>query len=105
LYKSLKQTVANLESVSKRLERGEGTLGKLMTDEKLYKDLKAISEDLRKITAQIESGQGTLGKLLKDDSLYTEAKKTLKSVNRAAKGVEEQVPITVLGVMAGAAMR
>jgi phospholipid/cholesterol/gamma-HCH transport system substrate-binding protein len=105
LYKSLKQTVANLESVSKRLEKGEGTLGKLMTDEKLYKDLKAISEDLRKITAQIESGQGTLGKLIKDDSLYTEAKKTLKSVNRAAKGVEEQVPITVLGVMAGAAMQ
>lgn len=105
LYKSLRQTVANLESVSKRLEKGEGTLGKLMTDDKLYKDLKAISEDLRKITAQIESGQGTLGKLLKDDSLYLEAKKTLKSVNRAAKGVEEQVPITVLGVMAGAAMQ
>jgi len=104
LYKSLKITVANLESVSKRLERGEGTLGKLMRDDKLYKDLKAISEDLRKITAQIESGKGTLGKLLKDDSLYLEAKKTLKSVNRAAQGVEEQVPITVLGVVAGAAM-
>ncbi len=105
LYKSLRTTVANLESVSKRLEKGEGTLGKLMTDDKLYKDLKAISEDLKKITAQIESGQGTLGKLLKDDSLYLEAKKTLKSVNRAAKGVEEQVPITVLGIMAGAAMQ
>jgi phospholipid/cholesterol/gamma-HCH transport system substrate-binding protein len=105
IYKSLKTTIANLESVSKRLEKGEGTLGKLMTDEKLYKDLKAISEDLRKITAQIESGQGTLGKLLKDDSLYIEAKKTLKSVNRAAQGVEEQVPISVLGVMAGAAMQ
>nr|MCR5853833.1 hypothetical protein [Thermodesulfobacteriota bacterium] len=76
-----------------------------MTDDKLYKDLKAIASDLRKITAQIESGQGTLGKLLKDDSLYIEAKRTLKSVNRAAKGVEEQTPITVLGVVAGAAMQ
>ncbi|RLF48854.1 MAG: mammalian cell entry protein [Thermoplasmata archaeon] len=105
LYKSLKNTIANLESVSERLKKGEGTLGKLMTDDKLYKDLKAIASDLRKITAQIESGQGTLGKLLKDDSLYIEAKRTLKSVNRAAKGVEEQTPITVLGIVAGAAMQ
>lgn len=105
IYKSLKNTVANLENISKRLEKGEGTLGKLMTDDKLYKDLKAISEDLKKITTQIESGKGTLGKLIQDDSLYLEAKKTLKSVNRAAKGVEEQVPITVLGIMAGAAMQ
>ena len=105
LYKSLRNTIANLESVSERLKKGEGTLGKLMTDDKLYKDLKAIASDLRKITAQIESGQGTLGKLLKDDSLYIEAKRTLKSVNRAAKGVEEQTPITVLGVVAGAAMQ
>ena len=105
LYRSLKNTIANLENVSSKLGRGEGTLGKLMTDDKLYKDLKAIASDLRKITAQIESGQGTLGKLLKDDSLYIEAKRTLKSVNRAAKGVEEQTPITVLGVVAGAAMQ
>ncbi|QER41543.1 MCE family protein [Thermodesulfobacterium sp. TA1] len=105
LYKSLTQTVANLEKVSKKLERGEGTLGKLMHDESLYKDLQEVSRNLKDITARIERGEGTLGKLLKDDSLYVEAKKTLKSVNRAAKGVEEQVPISVLGTVAGAAMK
>ncbi len=105
LYQRLNNTAANLESVSQRLEKGQGTLGKLMKDEELYKDLKTISQDLRKIIAQIESGNGTLGKLIRDDSLYLEAKKTLKSVNRAAKVVEEEVPITILGTVAGAAMQ
>lgn len=102
---TLTQTVAHLEKVSKKLERGEGTLGKLINDESLYKELKQISTNLKDITARIERGEGTLGKLLKDDSLYVEAKKTLRSVNRAAKGIEEQVPISVMGTVAGAAMK
>lgn len=102
---TLTQTVAHLEKVSKKLEKGEGTLGKLINDESLYKELKQISTNLKDITARIERGEGTLGKLLKDDSLYVEAKKTLRSVNRAAKGIEEQVPISVMGTVAGAAMK
>jgi len=112
LYNHLKNTSQSLERVAMKLERGEGTLGKLITDEELYKDLKALSKDLRatsqslhNIVSKIEKGEGTLGKLVKDESLYNEAKRTLRSVNRAAKGVEEQVPITVLGTVAGAAMK
>jgi phospholipid/cholesterol/gamma-HCH transport system substrate-binding protein len=112
LYNHLKNTSQSLERVAKKLEKGEGTLGKLISDEELYKDLKALSKDLRatsqslhNIVAKIERGEGTLGKLVKDESLYNEAKRTLRSVNRAAKGVEEQVPITVLGTVAGAAMK
>lgn len=105
LYKTLQNTIVSLEKVSKRLEKGEGTLGKLMYDDSLYKELQIIAKNLKEITHKIERGEGTLGKLLKDDSLYLEAKKTLKSVNRAAKGVEEQVPISVLGTVAGAAMK
>lgn len=105
LYKTLQNTIASLERVSRKLEKGEGTLGKLVYDDSLYKELQVIAKNLREITYKIEKGEGTLGKLLKDDSLYLEAKKTLRSVNRAAKGVEEQVPVSVLGTVAGAAMK
>ncbi len=112
LYNHLRNTSQSLERLAKKLEKGEGTLGKLINDEELYKDLRALSKDLKNtsqsihnIVAKIEKGEGTLGKLIKDESLYQEAKKTLRSVNRAAKGVEEQVPISVLGTVAGAAMK
>ncbi len=105
LYKKLTQTIDDMKYVFEKLRNGEGTLGKLITDDKLFKDLEDASEGLKKIIANIEQGKGTLGKLYKDDSLYIEAKKTLRSINRAAQGIEEQVPISVLGTIAGAAMQ
>jgi phospholipid/cholesterol/gamma-HCH transport system substrate-binding protein len=37
LAKSLNATTANLEGVTGKLNRGEGTAGKLLTDDALYK--------------------------------------------------------------------
>ncbi len=105
LYKKLTQTINNMNYVFAKLRNGEGTLGKLITDEKLFNDLETASEGLKNIIANIKQGKGTLGKLYKDDSLYIEAKKTLRSINRAAQGIEEQVPISVLGTIVGTAMK
>jgi phospholipid/cholesterol/gamma-HCH transport system substrate-binding protein len=43
---SLEKTLANLEAVSGRLERGEGTLGKLTKDEKLINEVQGVAEDV-----------------------------------------------------------
>jgi len=43
---SLESTVANLDKVLSKLEQGEGTLGKLIQDEKLYDNLSKASREL-----------------------------------------------------------
>ncbi|HEX4340121.1 MAG TPA: MlaD family protein [Polyangiaceae bacterium] len=43
---SLEKTLSNLEVVSGRLERGEGTLGKLTKDEKLINEVQGVAEDV-----------------------------------------------------------
>jgi phospholipid/cholesterol/gamma-HCH transport system substrate-binding protein len=43
---SLEKTMANLEVVSGRLERGEGTLGRLSKDEKLINEVQGVAEDV-----------------------------------------------------------
>jgi len=43
---SLEKTLANLEVVSGRLERGEGTLGKLTKDDKLINEVQGVAEDV-----------------------------------------------------------
>jgi phospholipid/cholesterol/gamma-HCH transport system substrate-binding protein len=43
---SLEKTLSNLEVVSKRLERGEGTLGRLSKDEKLINQVEGVAEDV-----------------------------------------------------------
>ncbi len=106
LYAELKETVstinqasATLSEIAQKINRGEGTLGKLITDEELYAKLNQTFESLSKIAQKIERGEGTLGKLINDDSLYLEAKKTLRNVNQAATGLQEQVPVTILGTV------
>lgn len=53
----------SITDIVSKLQKGEGTFGKLLVDPSLYNNLQAI-------TGKISKGEGTLGKLLMDDSLY-----------------------------------
>jgi phospholipid/cholesterol/gamma-HCH transport system substrate-binding protein len=83
-----------MEDIGEKVKKGEGTLGKLITDEAVYQDakktietMKETAETLKHVSEKIEKGEGTLGKLIQDDSLYKEAKETLQSI----KGIAEKV--------------
>lgn len=56
-----------------KIERGEGTVGKLINDEKMYADARDTIEKLNVIMARLEKGEGTAGMLLKDERLYNNA--------------------------------
>jgi phospholipid/cholesterol/gamma-HCH transport system substrate-binding protein len=98
---SAKKTVDTLKDVSERIERGEGTLGKLIKDESLYQEAKETIQSVKGITEKVEKGEGALGKLVNDDTLIKEAEKTMKKVQKAAEGMQEQTPISVLGTIIG----
>jgi len=103
-----KDALGSLKRISEQIERGEGTLGKLAKDESLYNETKATMTEaketmanLKKISEQIEKGEGTLGKLAKDDALYDDTRRAVKSVQKAADGISEVTPVTVLSVVLG----
>jgi len=82
-----KDAFSSMEDIGEKVKRGEGTLGKLISDDSVYQDVKKAVEGLKNISETVERGEGTLGKLIKDESLYNEAKETLQSV----KGITEKV--------------
>ncbi|MFH1655472.1 MAG: MlaD family protein [Candidatus Omnitrophota bacterium] len=45
---SLKEIVINLKEVTRKINEGEGTIGKFVTDDKIYKDLEILVDDLKK---------------------------------------------------------
>jgi len=90
-----KETMVNLQNITQTIDRGEGTLGKLVKDEKLYADVKETMSNLQQVTLSIEEGKGTLGKLVKDDALYAdtratmaEAKETLANLKKVSDQIE-----------------
>jgi phospholipid/cholesterol/gamma-HCH transport system substrate-binding protein len=53
-----------------RLNSGEGTIGKLVTDPALFNRLNSMADRLDILVANLNDGQGTAGQLLKDKQLY-----------------------------------
>jgi phospholipid/cholesterol/gamma-HCH transport system substrate-binding protein len=107
LYNSALTTVTNLQDavtqvrdVVNSISSGRGTLGKLVTDETLYNSTTASMTNLNQILLKINQGQGTVGKLVNDQEFYKNAKLSLQKLDKAADGLEDQGPLSVLGIMA-----
>ena len=83
---NLKSASANLNSITGKFDKGDGSLAMLLNDKTLYADAKDAVGSLKNVAAKIDSGQGTLGKLVNDPALYTDTRETLNSLK---KGVED----------------
>ncbi len=97
-------TMTNLQEVTTKINKGEGTLGKLINDPKLHDELiagvteiKAAAADARSFVAnaqaivdQVKAGKGAIGALVFDEKAGTDIKATvanLRSVSdKLAKG-------------------
>lgn len=69
-----------LNSILDKVDRGEGTLGKLATDTRLYDNLAGLSLELREIADSVNNGEGSIGKLIHSDEPYN---RVVSVLNRA----------------------
>ena len=105
LGKSLHEAVGGEEGQNKiqeivaNLQEASAGLKEMVQDNKgKVNDIVANLDD---ITTKVKTGEGSLGKLVNDEKLYDEAEKTLRKMQKAAEGIEEQTPITILSAIAG----
>lgn len=93
--------MADLRKVVSRLEQGQGTLGKLMTDGALYGETTEAMTQLKEIMQKINHGKGSIGELVNDNTFLKNIKLTLQKVDKATESLEDSGPLTVLGSVAG----
>ena len=86
----LSVAVDGIQSLVDQVNRGEGTLGKLIQNDDMYENLLVLSDDLKLIGNRLARGEGTVGRLLKEDDLYEDLRTSLANVrvisDRLAKG-------------------
>ncbi len=95
----IKGTIADAQKVLAEVNAGQGTLGKLVKDEKLYNETTESMTNLKEILLKINHGDGTVGKLINDQEFYKNAKMTLQKLDKATDGLEDQGPLSVLGIV------
>jgi phospholipid/cholesterol/gamma-HCH transport system substrate-binding protein len=95
----LQDTFADIRKLIAEVDAGHGTVGKLLNDEKLYNETTESMVNLKEILQKINQGQGTIGKVVNDQELYKNAKLTLQKLDKATEGLEDQGPLSVLGIV------
>lgn len=93
----------DIETLFDKLAKGEGTLGRLISEDAIYDDIEQITTDLADIVATVREGRGTVGKLVMEEQLYYEILKAIGLLTRSLEEYREAAPIsTVTSVIFGA---
>lgn len=88
---NLRSSLTNLNSITTKFDRGDGSLALLLNDKSLYNNTNRVTANLGKITAKIERGEGTIGRLVNDDSFYNNANSAFAQLDKGMKDVNEIV--------------
>ena len=95
---SIKETTANLQSITDKVNKGDGTLGKLINDPKLHDDLVSTLADIKQgaadaksfianaqtILDEVKAGKGTLGALVFDQKAGDDIKATIATLREVS---------------------
>jgi phospholipid/cholesterol/gamma-HCH transport system substrate-binding protein len=97
----IRTTVEDARKVVAQVNAGEGTIGRLVKDEALYRETTNSMTTLREILQKMNQGQGTVSKILNDPDLYNNAKLTMRKLDMATEGLEDQGPLSIMGILVG----
>lgn len=87
----VEELVASLEGsreIISSVNRGDGTLGRLINDPDLYNEWVRLSEEGTGLLGRIQSGEGALPSLLNDRTLYAQLVETTADLQRLTTRIE-----------------
>ena len=73
LAQRLSKLSDEINSIVQEVKKGEGTVGRLFTDEALYNNLNATIRETEDVMREVRSGKGSAGRFINDPALYNNA--------------------------------
>lgn len=94
---NLQMLSKNMADISTKINNGQGTLGRLVTEDDLYDSAQELmaglnntADNFESVAARINRGEGTLGKLLaEDDRLYTDLQATAANFRKISQDLAD----------------
>ena len=79
----------SLDSLTRQMQHGDGTMAKLVRSPELYNHLASSTARLDSILAVVESGKGTFGRMMSDTLLYDDTAALMASMKRLMQQIEK----------------
>lgn len=81
--------MSEVKKLTARINRGEGSMGRFISDEAAYRSVSRSLEEMRTFAERLNSPEGTLGKLISDPKLHDEALLAIENVGRTAQAIQK----------------
>jgi phospholipid/cholesterol/gamma-HCH transport system substrate-binding protein len=89
MYDQVDDALVRVDDMTKGIQSGKGSAGKLLTDDKLYNNLNESVLHLNSILADADAGKGGLGVMLKDPKFAKDLSDTLTQANALMTGINQ----------------
>jgi phospholipid/cholesterol/gamma-HCH transport system substrate-binding protein len=90
--------IGQARGIIDQINSGQGSVGKFVKEDAFYQQTTNAMMNLGQILEKINRGQGTVGQLINDSSFLKNAKLSLQKLDKATEGLEDQGPLSVLGI-------
>ncbi len=77
VFDDVTATVHSFKDIARKINKGEGTLGKLVNNSSLYFNLEKFLNSVEQMAAKVERNEGTIGLLFNDTTLYWHSSQAL----------------------------
>ena len=77
-----------LNNIMNKMDKGEGSLGRLTRDPKLYDNLVVLTAELHSFAGTVNRGEGTLGRLYRSEEPYNRLMALLSDADRAVHDLQ-----------------
>jgi phospholipid/cholesterol/gamma-HCH transport system substrate-binding protein len=81
MYDKVDDALGRVDDMTKNLQAGKGSAGKLLTDDAFYNNANASLKNMNSILADAQAGKGGIGVLLKDPAFAKNMQDTLAQAN------------------------
>jgi phospholipid/cholesterol/gamma-HCH transport system substrate-binding protein len=75
------QALAEMTRLIRSVRSGEGTMGRLFTDERLFSEVQGFIHAAEQVAQNLQRGRGTIGRLVSDPAVYRSLDASLDSLN------------------------
>lgn len=97
----MNEIMASAKGTMQDIESGKGTMGLLLKDEALYRESTTAMVNLKEILQKMNQGKGSIGQLINEEDFLSTLKLTLQKVEKATDSLEDQGPLSVIGLAVG----